>query len=221
MPVLALPALLAGQLAAQSLNDALARIDKSAPQFKSMISDMKSDVHTAIVNDDTVDNGTMKLKRDKGVTLALIEFTGADAKGVAFDGKTVSIYYPKIKTEQIYDLGKNRGLLDQFLLLGFGSTSAELKSAYNISWKGSENVNGKPADHLQLLPKSPEALMHLKRVDLWIPQGSGIPVQQQFFTSASGDFRLVTYSNMKVNSSVEGSLKLNLPKGVHVERPTL
>jgi len=63
--------------------------------------------------------------------------------------------------------------------------------------------------------------MHLKRVDLWIPQGSGIPVQQQFFTSESGDFRLVTYSNMKVNSSVEGSLKLNLPKGVHVERPTL
>lgn len=212
--------ILCSPVTAQSLDDVLARIDRSAPQFKSMSADMKSDMHTAIVNDDTIDNGTIKVKRERADLLARMEFT--DGKQVSFDGKTVSIYYPKIKTEQIYNLGNNKALLDELLLLGFGSTGAELKKGYDVSWKGVETVAGKPADRLQLIPRAKELLSHLKRVDLWFPEGSGIPVQQQFLTSASGDYRLVTYSNIKLNPNIDsGSLKLSgLPKDVHIEKPT-
>jgi outer membrane lipoprotein-sorting protein len=208
-------------LAAQSLDEVMSRIDKNAPQFKSMTAEMKSDMHTAIVNDDTIDNGAMRVKREKSETLGRIDFTGTDAKQVSFDGKTVSILYPKIKTVQVYKLGNNKALLDQLLLLGFGSTSAELKSAYDISWKSVENVDGKPADRIELIPKSKDLQSHLKKIDLWIPTGSGVPVQQQFFTSANGDYRLATYTDIKMNPNIpEGSLKLNIPKGFKIEYPT-
>ncbi len=221
--VLLLPAVFVQSNApAQTLNDALARMDKSAPGFKSMTADIKRDVHTAIVNDDATDGGSMKIKREKNETKALMDFTGADQKTVSFDGNTVSVYYPKIKTIQIYNVGENRNLLDQFLLLGFGVTSAELKTGYEVSWQGSDMVNGKRADHIQLTPKSAGVQRRLKRADLWIPDNTGIPVQQQFFTSAAGDYMLITYSNIKSNASIsDGELKLNLPKGVKVERPTL
>ena len=209
-------------LSAQSLDAVLGRIDKSAPQFKSLAADVKRDVHTAIVNDDTMETGTIKVKREKGTELALFDFKGADEKTVAFDGKTVSILYPRIKTVQIYNVGDNRAVLDQYLLLGFGITGAEMKSGYEVSWKGVENVNGQPADHLQLVPRSADVLKRLKRADLWIPAGSGVPVQQQFFTSASGDFMTMTYMNMKANAAVsDDQFKLKIPKGAKVEHPTL
>ena len=63
--------------------------------------------------------------------------------------------------------------------------------------------------------------MHLKKADLWIGD-DGLPVQQRFVTSASGDFMLVTYSNLIKNPSVpDSALKLNLPKGVKTEHPQL
>jgi len=208
---------------AQTLNDILARMDKSSPQFKSMTADMKRDVHTAIVNDDSMDNGTIKLRRDKTETRMLIELKGPDAKAVSFDGKEASVYYPKMKLEQIYGVGDKKDLIDDFLLLGFGNTSAELTAKYEVAFKGVENIDGKPAGHLSLIPKSKEVLRRLKRADLWISDATGVPIQQQLFTSDSGNYMLVTYSNMKLNppASETGSLKLNLPKGVKVEHPQL
>jgi outer membrane lipoprotein-sorting protein len=208
-------------LCGQSLNTVLARLDKTAQQFKSVAADLKRDVHTAIVNDDTIETGTIKVKRDKE-TRMLIDFTGPDAKTIAFDGSAVSIYYPKIKTVQIYSVGDKRGLIDQFLLLGFGATSAELQNAYEVSWTGAENIDGKATSHIELIPKSKDVLQRLKKAELWIADSNGMPAQQRFVTSASGDFMLVTYSNVKTNPSTpDGSLKLNLPKGVKTERPQL
>ena len=115
-------------LAAQTMDDIFARMDKTAGQFKSVASDIKRDVHVAVINEDTIETGTIKVKRDKPQqTRMLIEFTKPDPKTVWFDGSSASVYYPKIKTVQVYDVGSKRGLVDQFLLLGFGATSAEFE----------------------------------------------------------------------------------------------
>jgi outer membrane lipoprotein-sorting protein len=207
-------------LLAQSLETAFAKLDKAAPQFKSFSADLKSMTHTAVVNDDSAETGSIKVRRDKNETRMLIDFTGADAKTVAFDGTSVSVYYPKIQTVQVYAVGDKRSLIDQFLLLGFGATSADLQSKYDVTWVGAENIEGQPASHIQLIPKSKEVLQRLKKAELWISDSTGLPVQQRFFTSASGDYRLVTYINPKLNPSIsDNSLKLNLPKGVKTEHP--
>lgn len=208
---------------AQSLNDVYLRLDKAAPGFKSLAADIQRVVHTAVINDNSTETGTIRLKRQKAhETRMLIEFTKPDPKSVALADDTVSVYYPKIKTVQIYNVGGKRSLIDQFLLLGFGATSAELQEAYKISWAGSENIAGQSASHIQLVPKSKEVLLRLKQADLWISDANGLPVQQKFLTSSAGDYMVVTYSNLKHNSPLpDGALKLNYPKGAQVERPQL
>lgn len=213
-------------VAAQSpaaLNDAFAIMDKTALQFKGVTAGIRRDVHTAVINDDAMDMGSIKVKREKSHdTRMLIEFTGPDAKIVSLDGTNVSVYYPKIKTVQIYDVGSKRSLVDKFLLLGFGATSADLKDAYDVTLLGSEKIADQNSWHLQLIPKSQDELKNLKKAELWIDQSNGLPAQQRFVTSSSGDFTLVTYTNMKLNPALsDSSLKLNIPKGVTVEHPRL
>jgi outer membrane lipoprotein-sorting protein len=108
--------------------------------------------------------------------------------------------------------------VDQFLLLGFGATVAELKAAYDVNFVGAETIGGTPSSHLTLTPKSPDVLKVIKQADLWMDQSTGLPVQQKFLTSASGDYKLVTYRNSKQNPSLsDKDLKLNLPKGVVIQ----
>lgn len=223
LPLPAIVLSLSMALGAQSLNDVYLRLDRAAPGFKSMSADIQRIVHTAVINDNSTETGTIRLKRQKAhETRMLIEFTKPDPKSVALADDTVSVYYPKIRTVQIYNVGDKRGLIDQFLLLGFGATSAELKEAYNVTWAGTENIAGQSTSHIQLAPKSKEVLLRLKSADLWISDATGLPVQQKFLTSSAGDYMVVTYSNLKHNAPLtDGALKLSYPKGVQVQHPQL
>ena len=65
-------------------------------------------------------------------------------------------------------------------------------------------------------------LQRLKKAELWISDVTGLPVQQRFVTSASGDFMLVTYTNVKLNPSLsDSSLKPSLPRDARIEHPQL
>jgi len=222
-PPLSTSGLGASVLGPSVLNEAFARMDKTAQQFKSVTADMKRDVHTAVINDDAMDMGTIKVKREKSHdTRMLIEFTGTDAKTVSVDGASVSVYLPKSKLVQVYDVGGKRGLVDKFLLLGFGASSAEMKAEYEVTLIAAEKIGTENSWHLQLIPKSPDVLHNLKKAELWIAETSGLPLQQRFVTSSTGDFTLVTYSDVRFNPPLsDGALKLSYPKEVKVEHPRL
>ena len=66
----------------------------------------------------------------------LINLTEPDPKTVAFQGHTVEIYYPKMQTVDEFDVSKYRELLEQFFLLGFGTSRADLQASYNLRWVG-------------------------------------------------------------------------------------
>jgi outer membrane lipoprotein-sorting protein len=222
MSVSAITSLLGAQSPAE-LADAFARMDKTAQQFKSVKGDFKRVVHTAVINDDAPDSGNIKVRRDKGhETRMLFELTAPDRKVVSIDGTALKVYTPKLKSVQFYDLGTKRNLIDEFLLLGFGASSAELKETYDVSLLGAENVGSESSWHLQLVPKSADVLKNLKKAELWIAQTSGLPIQQKFITSSAGDYMLVTYANMQMNISLpDSALKLTYPKGVTEEHPKL
>ncbi len=208
-----------GAFAADPLVGVLARMDASAAAFKSMSANLKRVSHTAVINEDSVDSGTIKLKRSHGDTRMLVDLTAPDRKTAALEGDTFQIYLPKIKTVQEYDLGKKRELLDQFLLLGFGTPGRELSRAYDTTFMGAETVEGHKSGHLQLIPKSPDVLKQLNKIDLWISDDTGYPVQQKF-NQPSGDYTLVTFSDLKVNPNLpDSALKLQIPKGVKREYP--
>jgi outer membrane lipoprotein-sorting protein len=222
--VFALTLALTLRLAAQnsgSLNDAFARLDKSSQQFHGLAAEINRTVHTAIVDADDKDSGTIKVKMEKAHEVRmLINFTAPNPQAVSIDSKEATIYNPKIKKAQAWQLAGKKALVEEFLLLGFGASSAALKESYDVTFVGMEKIGADNTWHLQLIPKSKEVLQRLKKAELWIADNTGLPDQQRFVTSSAGDFHLVTYSNVKVNPPLsDGDVKLNLPKGVTVEHP--
>ena len=201
------------------LDAALDRLDTAGAAFRSMSAKVRRLSHTAAVNDDNVDSGTILLKRahSRDVRM-LIDFTDPDPKTVAFQGHTVEIYYPKMQTVDEFDVSKFRELLDQFFLLGFGTSRADLLASYNVRLVGPDTVAGQKTELLELIPKSKEVLQHLIKLELWVSD-SGYPVQQKFGIPG-GDYQLATYSDVKINKDLQDTdLKLHLPKNVKREYP--
>jgi len=205
---------------ASDQQQALARLDQAARGFRSMTAKIKKISHTAVIKESAEETGRITLLRPKPRDLKMLaEFTSPEERAVAFDGRKVQIYYPRILTVQEYDLGKQSSLIDQFLLLGFGSSSSELKKGYDIKWTGEEAVNGIKCDHLELTPKSDEARQHVRRIEIWVSAVDGV-TQQQKVHQPSRDYVLITYSEIKLNPPLtDDSTRLKLPKGVKKETP--
>jgi outer membrane lipoprotein-sorting protein len=203
-----------------SLEATLARMDQAAAKFKGLQADMEEISHTAVINEDSVTVGTIAVKRPKPYDIrVLFDLKPPNPRKVMIAGTKAAIYYPGINTVQEWDLGKDRSLVEQFMLLGFGSNSKDLESAYSIRLGGPETVAGQESTRIELIPKSQDVLAHLKRVDLWISDAMGIAIQQKLYETG-GDYLLATYTNIKLRPNLpDSAVKLDLPKSVKREYP--
>src|ERR1700722_15928900 len=138
---LAFCALWSGSAEAESLDQTLARMDKSAEGFKSMTAKVQQLSHVNVINEDTVSVGTTSLKRFKRDVRVLVHFTSPDDKSVAVSGTKIEMYLPKLQTVQEYNLG-SRNTVEKYLALGFGASGSDLKSDYDIKALGDETVGG-------------------------------------------------------------------------------
>jgi outer membrane lipoprotein-sorting protein len=206
--------------AAATLEEAMARLDKAATGFRGLTASIKKTSYTAIIKESSEEYGRMTLFRPKPKDLRmLVEFEKPEIRAVAFQNRKIQIFYPKLMTVQEYDLGKQASLVDQFLLLGFGTSSKELNQSYDIKLTGEEVLPGGKADRLELVPKSEEARKSVKRIEIWISQADGTTVQQKVH-QPSRDYVLISYTGIKLNPAMtEDSVKLRLPKGVKKETP--
>ena len=204
----------------QTLEKILKRMDEAAETFRGISARLKRITHTAVINDDSEENGSIWIKRSKNRDMRmLIQFTKPDPKSVAFRDRKVEIYYPNIKTVQEIDLGKHSQLVDQFLLLGFGMPGKEVAKNYSLKYLGPDKVAGQSAARLELIPKSPQAREHLTKVELWISETSGQPVQQKFYLP-SGDYNVITFIDAKIEPSLpDDAVRIRLPRGVKREYP--
>jgi outer membrane lipoprotein-sorting protein len=199
----------------QSVDAVLARMDKAAPSFHAMSANIAMATYTAIISDTITETGTLRMQRLKGQDVrAELDFSGQrDAREIGFFGKIVRIYYPKLNTVQDYDVGKNLDVLNQFLLLGFGSSGHDLAASYTITSPGEEKLAGQNTTKLVLVPKNMEVAKRLSRIEMWIPNDAAYPIQQKFL-EPSGNYRIVTYSDINLKPSIKGRLELKLPPNV-------
>jgi outer membrane lipoprotein-sorting protein len=201
-------------LRADSLPSILARMDKVAPDFHGLTANIVMDTYQKILDSHTPESGTLRMQRTpKGEVRAIIEFKGADsARTIAFQGKIIRIYYPNLNTYQDVSLGADAAVVNQYLLLGFGSSGKELAQNYDITDEGSDTVAGQAAIKLLLVPKDSKVAQRLPKVEIWIPGDGANPIQQKFY-DPSGNYRLVTYSDVQLNPPIPGALEFKLPKG--------
>jgi outer membrane lipoprotein-sorting protein len=213
----------AGACAAHPADDLLvsifAKIDGAAAQFRGLTADVKKTSHTEFLKQDDVDSGTMAVKRSKPHELrALVDITAPDKKQVELAPHNVQIYFPKSNTLQIYNMDKKTtAIVDNLLLLGFGGTSADMMSAYNVKLGGEETVDGQKTVRLVLTPKKPETLGDVITIELWVSKVMGMAVRQKF-NEHGGDYVEAVYTNIKPASNLpDSNVKITVPKDAHKE----
>jgi outer membrane lipoprotein-sorting protein len=216
-----IPLCAAPQPSKEALQQVLTRLDKAANNFNAMKANVSYLTHTDVLNEDSTETGTVVMKKvQPGEVQGLVQFVTPDAWTLFFEKRSLQRYYPKIKTVQIWDLGTQGEQLDKFLMIGFGTSGLELARDYHMTVIGTENLKGQPAVQLELIPKSSQAREYMKKMLLWIPEtGDPYPLQEKILQS-SGDYRLVTYSDLIINPPLKANaLELKLPPGVKKEYP--
>ena len=219
--LLAVFALAAAVAGAQSVETTLHHMDALSKTFRGVTADLRKISFTYFAKDTEEESGRISMYRPTPQDMRMLaEFTKPEERAVAFAKSKVQMYYPKINTVQEYNLGKESHLVDQFLLLGFGSSGADLRKNYNIKYVELTTIDGGKADHLLLEPKAAEARDQVRGIDLWIAQPGGYPVRMKVLQPSRDTIEL-QYSNLKINPSslTEASVKLKLPKGVKKETP--
>ena len=206
--------------AAETLGAVQARMDKSAAEFAGLSARVKKVSYTAVIKDSSAESGTFMIKKVKpGDVRVRMEIEKPDARSIALSRKKYEIFLPKINTVQEYDLTQYGRLVDQFLLLGFGTPVRDITKSYDMVVTGTETIDGKQTTRVELRPKLDSVKEHLKLVEIWIPMNDGNPIQQKFL-QPSGDYTLSTYMDVKVNPLMkDADVQLTLPKNVKREKP--
>jgi len=208
--------------AADQLQQTLARMDAAAASFKAMTADLQRVNYTFVIKEEDRSSGTIVVRRAKPKEMqVLVDIKEPDPRQISFSGRTGQLYNPKTNTVQIAENmdKKYGGVVNEYLLLGFGSDSKDLQEVYTIALGGPETVAGQSATKIELTPRNPDATLHLVKADLWISDRTGIAVQQQFYY-AGGNYDLATYSNMRIDANIpESAVKLKLPANVKREYP--
>ena len=136
-------AALAAVAAETPLQTTLNRMDTVSSNFKGMKADLRQVSHLDVIKEDTVDNGSIAVKRNgpKDVRM-LVDIKPPNERKAFIGGGKVQVYYPKLNLVQEYEFGKTSSLRDQLMVLAFGSNSRDLMAAYSIRFVGPDTVSG-------------------------------------------------------------------------------
>jgi outer membrane lipoprotein-sorting protein len=164
-------------------------------------------------------SGTMYFRRNGNAVEMAADITKPDKKQVLFSEGRVRVYQPKIDQVTEYSAGKNKADFESFLVLGFGGRGHDLAKSFDVKFAGQETVNGVSTYKLELAPKAQRVKDMFSLITLWIDKDRGVSVQQRF-QERSGDFRLATYNNIKINKNLNGDVfKLKTTGNTKVIRP--
>lgn len=200
-----------------TVENVLKQMDAQASNFRSLTADLERTKVTVVVNDKSTESGRILVRRDDKMR---IELTQPDARTILRNGDNFYIYNPKIRRVEEYNLGKKKSVVDQFLLLGFGTSGNSLKQSYLITLQGEETLDGRKVLLLELVPKADEVRQQLSRIQLWLDESSWLPVQQQFFETGSGDYFIIRYKNMARNVKIsDNEFKPHWPHGTAKIQP--
>lgn len=202
---------------AASLDSVLKQLDAQAAGFRSLTADLDRTKVTVVVNDKSTESGQISVRSDDKMR---IEVTQPDPRTILRNGNEFYIYNPKIHRVEEYDLGNKKSVVDQFLLLGFGTSGSSLKESYNITEQGEETLDNRKVVRLELLPKTDEVKKQLSKIQLWLDESTWLPVQQQFFETGSGDYFIIRYRNIKRNVRIsDDEFKPHWPHGTTKVQP--
>jgi len=194
-------ALSARQARADDLNGVLTRLDAAAQNFHSTAAHVEWDtVQTDPIPDKDVMTGMAYYERNgKGFEIAA-HFTQHNGQPAA------NTYIFSNGIYRLSETGKEKDAkpypqaskYEDYLRLGFGASGHDLQEKWNIKYLGTETIDGKTTDKLELIAKDPEVRKNLVKVTIWLDTARAISLKQKF-DEADGTYRVCYYTDIVMN----------------------
>lgn len=199
-----------------TLETVLDSLNREAQDFRSVTADVERTKVTVVVNVKSTEKGTLSVRGDK----MRLDLTVPDPRTVLRTGDTIFVYTPGLKQVEEYNLGKHRELINEFLLLGFGSSGHDLQRGFLLTLVGEPTLDRQKTALLELTPKTGEARNQIARIRLWFDESTWLPVQQEFFETGTDDYFIVRYTNISRNPQIPDSrFRPRWPKGTQKVHP--
>lgn len=199
-----------------TLGTILRNMDSEARDFRSLTANIERTKVTVVVDDKSTETGRLFIRGDN----MRIDLAEPDTRTILRSGNNLYIYNPKLSRVEEYDLGKNRALVDQFLLLGFGTSGHELEKNYEIALVDEETLDTRKVVLLELTPKSDKVRDQISKIQIWLDESAWLPVQQKFFETGTKDYFIIHYTSVVRNAKIHDTqFKPHWPKGTTKVRP--
>jgi len=179
------------------LSEILSRMNEASKRLRSLTANLEYTKVTVLVNDKSTEQGRLYFRKGKTPEVR-IEMQQPESKVMLFKKNKVQIYLPKINQIQEYNLEQKSGLVEEFLLLGFGAETGDLRKSYQLKYLKEEELEGDTTAVLELIPRKASLASQLTKIQMWVSEDSWMPAQQQFF-EPSGDYLIARYRAVKVN----------------------
>ncbi|MFZ0414603.1 MAG: outer membrane lipoprotein-sorting protein [Candidatus Acidiferrales bacterium] len=199
-----------------TLGTVLRDLNDQANGFQSLTADIARTKVTVVVDVKSTETGVLYVRGEK----MRLEMKTPDPRTILRTGDTIYVYTPGLKRVEEFNLGKHRELVDEFLLLGFGTSGRDLEKGFLVTLLGEPTLDHQKTALLELTPKSAQARNQISKIHLWLDESSWLPVQQKFFETGSDDYFIIQYSNTVRNPSIPDSrFKPHWPKDTQKIRP--
>jgi len=187
--------------AAGNLKATLARLDTAAARFHSTTADFEfQTIQTEPVPDTEIQKGVVYYRRQAsnfqmGVHIQTVDGRVAPKIIVCCEGGGVRLYDEKMNQETIFS---KYSQYESWFMLGFGASGKELAEKWDITDEGPETIDGVETEKLEMVAKDPSVRRIFSKVTVWMDLDRGVSLKQRF-DEGSGNYRLATYTNIKMN----------------------
>jgi outer membrane lipoprotein-sorting protein len=192
-----------------ALDSVLAQMDAAAQKFHSAQANFQRDQYQRVVDNTDTQKGTIYFLRSDGATqmsLRMTQFNGQpDEKKVVFKNGVLQFYQPKIDQMTVIHAGNNQQQFESFLTLGFGGSGSDLKKNWDVTYLGTETIDGVKTVKLDLVGKQTSVRNMFQHVTIWVDPTRAISLKQEFF-EPSGDTNTALYSDIQYNQKVSSSV---------------
>jgi hypothetical protein len=179
------------------LPSTLAKLDAASKTFTSAEAKVHRDSWNALIKDiDDRQDGTLYVIRNKdGKSQMGMKTEGQGARTVEYKNGIVRDYIPGTNCFNTV----NKPGIDTYLSLGFGGSGKDLAANWNITDQGPDPTL--KAEKLDLVPKDSAVKSNVTHVAIWIDLDQDVTRKLTFY-SPSGDTNTATYSDIRLNKSI-------------------
>jgi outer membrane lipoprotein-sorting protein len=144
-----------------------------------------------------VASGTVAVERPSRI---LLHYTQPDDRTVLIDGDTMTVTWPSRSIHQVKDIGASQKRIQKYFV---DTSPKELRSNFTVT--ASEAADRPNAYLVTMVPKRKQIQEGLSRLDLWVDRTTQLMVAMKM-TFPNGDTKLMTFSDVKPNASLDPSV---------------